>query len=124
WAFCTDPTCSRRSSRCRKAGEVHIPGCPVCRLHCRCKDMGEMFLNQLPCWSGFCWIEVRGPRTLIQSPAKHCLRAARRISLMTCPAGAFPVPDFCLIFAPFKGYDEPQILRSQLRQVGPISADA
>src|SRR5690606_33266768 len=29
---------------------------------------------------------------------------ARRnpLSLMTCCAGAFPVPDFCLIFAPFE----------------------
>lgn len=41
---------------------------------------------------------------------------------MTCSAGAFLVPDFCLIFAPFKGYDEPEILR--LSQSGPISADA
>src|SRR5690606_12379363 len=39
-------------------------------------------------------------------------------------AGAFPVPDFCLIFAPLKGYDEPEILRSQLSRFGPISADA
>src|SRR5690606_32388639 len=38
--------------------------------------------------------------------------------------GAFPVPDFCLIFAPLKGYDEPEILRSQLSRFGPISADA
>ncbi|HWK14462.1 MAG TPA: hypothetical protein VNS02_08715, partial [Rhizobiaceae bacterium] len=45
-------------------------------------------------------------------------------SLMTCSAGAFPVPDFCLIFAPLKGYDEPKILRSQLSRFGPISADA
>ncbi|MCO5156622.1 MAG: hypothetical protein M9945_07670 [Aquamicrobium sp.] len=43
---------------------------------------------------------------------------------MTCSAGAFPVPDFCLIFAPLKGYDEPEILRSQLSRFGPISADA
>ena len=43
---------------------------------------------------------------------------------MTCSAGAFPVPDFCLIFVPFKGYDEPEILRSQLSQFGPIRADA
>jgi len=42
---------------------------------------------------------------------------------MTCCAGAFPVPDFCLIFAPLKGYDEPEILRSQLSRFGPISAD-
>jgi hypothetical protein len=46
------------------------------------------------------------------------------MSLMTCSAGAFPVPDFCLIFAPLKGYDEPEILRSQLSQFGPISDDA
>jgi hypothetical protein len=30
----------------------------------------------------------------------------------------------CLIFAPLKGYDEPEILRSQLSLFGPISADA
>jgi hypothetical protein len=53
------------------------------------------------------------------------------MSLMTCSAGAFPVPDFagtvlrfCLIFAPLKGYDEPEILRSQSSHFGPISADA
>ena len=42
---------------------------------------------------------------------------------MTFSAGAFRVPDFCLIFAPLKGYDEPEILPSQLSQFGPISAD-
>jgi hypothetical protein len=46
----------------------------------------------------------------IFSSAEYCLRVARRMSLMTCSAGAFPVPDF----APLKGYDEPEILRSQL----------
>src|SRR5688572_25246306 len=60
----------------------------------------------------------------IFSSAEYCLRVARRMSLMTCSAGAFPVPDFCLIFAPLKGYDEPEILRYQLSQFGPISADA
>src|SRR5690606_27504753 len=60
----------------------------------------------------------------IFSSAEYCLRVARRMSLMTCSAGAFPVPDFCLIFAPLKGYDEPEILRSQLSRFGPISADA
>ena len=43
---------------------------------------------------------------------------------MTCFAGAFPVPDFCFIFDHLKGYDEPEILRSQLSRFGPISADA
>jgi len=50
----------------------------------------------------------------IFSSAEYCLRVGRRMSLMTCSAGAFPVPDFagvvlrfCLIFAPLKGYDEP-----------------
>src|SRR5690606_22093386 len=60
----------------------------------------------------------------IFSSAEYCLRVARRMSLMTCSAGAFPVPGFCLIFAPLKGYDEPEILRSQLNHFGPISADA
>src|SRR6476661_8679890 len=60
----------------------------------------------------------------IFSSAEYCLRVARRMSLMTCSDGAFPVPDFCLIFAPLKGYDEPEILRSQLSRFGPMSADA
>ncbi|WP_210168929.1 hypothetical protein, partial [Mesorhizobium sp. Root552] len=30
----------------------------------------------------------------------------------------------CLIFAPLKGYNEPEILRSRLNRFGPISADA
>src|SRR5690606_9949651 len=68
----------------------------------------------------------RRPSSTIRifSSAPYCLRVARRMSLMTCSAGAFPVPDFCLIFAPLKGYDEPEILRSQLSRFGPISADA
>src|ERR671911_2263186 len=60
----------------------------------------------------------------IFSSAPYCLRVTRRMSLMTCSAGAFPVPDFCLIFAPLKGYDEPEILRYQLSRFGPVSADA
>src|SRR5687768_12888175 len=60
----------------------------------------------------------------IFSSAEYCLRVARRMSLIICSAGAFPVPDFCLIFAPLKGYDEPEILRSQLSRFGPISANA
>jgi hypothetical protein len=60
----------------------------------------------------------------IFSSAEYCLRVARRMSLMTCSAGAFPVPDFCLIFAPLKGYDELEILRSLLSRFGPISAEA
>jgi hypothetical protein len=51
---------------------------------------------------------------------------ARRTAdvLMTCFAGAFPVRDFCLIFDHLKGYDEPEILRSQLSRFSLISADA
>lgn len=30
----------------------------------------------------------------IFSSAPYCLRVARRMSLMTCSAGAFPVPDY------------------------------
>lgn len=60
----------------------------------------------------------------IFSSAEYCLRVARRISLMTFSAGTFPVPDFCLIFAPLNGYDEPEILRSQLSPNYLIDADA
>src|SRR6188472_1508515 len=60
----------------------------------------------------------------IFSSAEYCLWVARRMSLIICSVGAFPAPDFCLIFAPLKGYDEPEILRSQLSRFGPISADA
>ena len=42
---------------------------------------------------------------------------------MTCSVSAFPVPDFRLIFAPLKDYNEPEILRSQLSQLGLISAE-
>ena len=44
--------------------------------------------------------------------------------LMTCFAGAFLVPDFCFIFDHLKGYDEPEVLRSQLGRFVSISADA
>lgn len=33
---------------------------------------------------------------------------------MTVSADGFSVPAFCLIFAPLKGYDEPEILLSHL----------
>ena len=60
----------------------------------------------------------------IFSSAPYCLRVARRMSLTTCSAGAFCVPAFCLIFAPLKGYDEPEILLSQLSRFCLIGADA
>src|SRR3982751_2684655 len=60
----------------------------------------------------------------IFSSAPYCLRVARRISFTTCSADAFCVPDFCLIFAPLKGYDEPEILPSQLSRLCLIGADA
>ncbi len=39
-------------------------------------------------------------------------------------ADGFCVPDFCLIFAPLKGSDEPEILLSQLSQFCLVGADA
>lgn len=60
----------------------------------------------------------------IFSSAPYCLRVTRRMSLMTFSAGALLVPDFCLIFAPLKDYDEPEILPSQLSRFGPVRADA
>src|SRR5215472_11957036 len=51
----------------------------------------------------------------ILSSAAKCRRVARRMSLTTRSAGAFVGPDFCLIFAPSKGYDEPEILPSSTR---------
>src|SRR3954471_25061275 len=60
----------------------------------------------------------------IFSSAPYCLRVARRMSFATCSAEAFCVPAFCLIFAPLKGYDEPEILPSQLSRFCLISADA
>src|SRR5215471_3357609 len=51
----------------------------------------------------------------ILSSAAMCRRVARRMSLTTRSAGAFVGPDFCLIFAPSKGYDEPEILPSSTR---------
>src|SRR4051794_10521453 len=60
----------------------------------------------------------------IFSSAPYCLRVARRMSFTTCSAEAFCVPAFCLIFAPLKGYDEPEILPSQLSRFCLIGADA
>src|SRR5215470_5814682 len=51
----------------------------------------------------------------ILSSAAKCRRVARRMSLTTRSAGAFVGPDFCLIFAPSKGYDESEILPSSTR---------
>src|SRR3954454_19597398 len=60
----------------------------------------------------------------IFSSAPYCLRVARRMSFATCSAEAFCVRAFCLIFAPLKGYDEPEILPSQLSRFCLIGADA
>src|SRR4029078_6169227 len=62
--------------------------------------------------------------TRIFSSAEKCRRVARRISFTTCSAGALAGPDFCLIFAPSKGYDEPEILPSSIRRICLIGADA
>src|SRR6188472_1805600 len=60
----------------------------------------------------------------ILSSAEKCRRVARRISFRTCSAGSLTGPDFCLIFAPLKGYDEPEILPSSIRKICLIGADA
>jgi hypothetical protein len=46
------------------------------------------------------------------------------MSLITFSADGFGVPAFCLIFAPSKGYDEPEILPSSTRKICLIGADA
>src|SRR5205807_1114578 len=48
----------------------------------------------------------------ILSSAEKCRRVARRIFFTTSVAGSFSGTDFCLIFAPCEGYDEPEILPS------------
>ncbi|HEX4569798.1 MAG TPA: hypothetical protein VH184_05175, partial [Dongiaceae bacterium] len=46
------------------------------------------------------------------------------MSFTTCSAGALAGTDFCLIFAPSKGYDEPEILPSSTHPVCLTIADA
>src|SRR5215469_13965457 len=60
----------------------------------------------------------------IFSSAEKCRRVARRMSFTTCSAGALADPDFCLIFAPSKGYDEPEVLPSSTHPVCLTIADA
>src|SRR6188508_520312 len=60
----------------------------------------------------------------ILSSAEKCRRVARRISFRTRSAGSLTGPDFCLIFAPLKGYDEPEILPYSIRKSCLIAADA
>src|SRR6185295_3611791 len=62
--------------------------------------------------------------TRILSSAEKCRRVARRMSFTTCSAGSLTGPDFCLIFAPLKGYDEPEILPYSIHQICLIGADA
>src|ERR1700753_2668971 len=50
-------------------------------------------------------------------------RAARRMFLITCVAGSFSGTDFCRIFAPQEGYDEPEILPYSIRPSCLRSAD-
>src|ERR671911_1850854 len=60
----------------------------------------------------------------ILSSAEKCRRVARRMSRTSCSAGAFTGPDFSLILAPLKGYDEPEILPSSIHPICLIGADA
>src|SRR6516225_6921695 len=67
----------------------------------------------------------RPSRTMrILSSAEKCRRVARRMSFTTCSAGALAGPDFSLIFAPSKGYDEPEILPSSTHPFCLTIADA
>jgi maleylpyruvate isomerase len=59
----------------------------------------------------------------ILSSAEKCRRVARRMSFNTCSAGSLTGTEFCLIFAPSKGYDEPEILPCSIRSICPIGAD-
>src|SRR5258706_15990384 len=59
----------------------------------------------------------------ILSSAEKCRRVARRILFTTSVAGSFSGTDFCLIFAPCEGYDEPEILPSSTHPICLMSAD-
>src|SRR5258706_12567154 len=59
----------------------------------------------------------------IFSSADKCRRVARRIFFTTSVAGSFSGTDFCLIFAPCEGYDEPEILPSSTHPICLMSAD-
>ena len=59
----------------------------------------------------------------IFSFAEYCRLVLGRISFNKRSAGALPVPDFCLIFAPY-GYDEPEILPSESPLICHMSADS
>src|SRR5258705_6930259 len=59
----------------------------------------------------------------ILSSAETCRRVARRILFTTSVAGSFSGTDFCLIFAPCEGYDEPEILPSSTHPICLMSAD-
>src|SRR5262245_31720055 len=48
---------------------------------------------------------------------------ARRIFFTICVAGSFSGTDFCLIFTPCEGYDEPEILPSSTHPICLTSAD-
>src|SRR6187431_2111238 len=61
--------------------------------------------------------------TRIFSSAEKCRRVARRMSFTTSSAGDLTGPDLCLIFAPSKRYDEPEILSSSIRRICLIGAD-
>src|SRR5436190_14301860 len=59
----------------------------------------------------------------ILSSAEKCRRVARRMFFTTWVAGSFSGTDFCLIFAPCEGYDEPEILPSSTHPICLMSAD-
>ncbi len=54
---------------------------------------------------------------------RKCRRVARRMSFTTCSAGSFAGTDFCFIFAPSKGYDEPEILPCSTPPICLMTAD-
>ena len=59
----------------------------------------------------------RRGRTYRGCRQRVCRRVARRMFFTTCAAGSFTGTDFCLIFAPLRGYDEPEILPSSTRPI-------
>src|SRR5258707_10424879 len=59
----------------------------------------------------------------ILSSAEKCRRVARRIFSTTSVADSFSGTDFCLIFAPCEGYDEPEILPSSTHPICLMSTD-
>ena len=103
----------------RRADRMTCLGAVMSQGHRPSTDGGSCYGRSE--WRNRSWRPSSTMRIL--SSAEKCRRVARRMFFTTCVGGSFTGTDFCLIFAPCEGYDEPKILPSSTHPICLTSAD-